>query len=160
MDIWELLVGLFVGLLGGGGIVGIWYKSRLDELRETKERLNTERRNVYAKLMDPYILLFAKIVRGEKTDEVIQQILSDDYRRSMFEFTLLGSDEVVKAYTDMMEHFYKVEESGQQDTKKTMDLWGNLRLQIRKDLGNKDTKLLGLDMLKSEIKDLYKLNKG
>ena len=60
----------------------------------------------------------------------------------------------------LFQYFYKIEESGNQDIKETLRLWGNLRLEIRKDLGNKDTKLQAIDILKPEIKDSYKLDNG
>jgi len=159
METWDLLAGVIIGILGGGGIVSIWFKSKLDELNAIREKLNTERRKVYGEILAPYIKLFAKLNRGEPIEDISQEILSDDYKRSIFELTLLGSDEVVTAYTNLMQYFFRMDESEKQDTRKTIKLWGKLRLEIRKDLGNKNTKLNEIDLLKSEIKDIYKYEK-
>ncbi len=133
-------------------------KSRLDELRAVEERLSVERRRVYADILAPYIKLFASISRGDKnTDEIGQQITSDEYRKAIFELGLVGSDKVVCAYNDLMQYFFKLGSSGKQDMYETTRLWGKLRLEIRRSLGNKNTKLTEIDMLRGEITDIDKL---
>jgi hypothetical protein len=56
-----------------------------------------------------------------------------------------------------MKHAYKVEVTGNKDPKEMMSLWGELLLEIRKSLGNKDTKLNKFDMLRAMVKDIDKL---
>lgn len=70
---------------------------------------------------------------------------------------LFGSDEVVCAYNNLMKHSYDVEVTGNKDPKEMMSLWGTLLLEIRKSLGNKDTKLNKFDMLRAMVKDIDRL---
>lgn len=156
MEWWEILLSILVVAIGGGGIFNIIIKSRLDELHKVEERLSTERRKVYTDILAPYVKLFAGIARkDQKMNEIIKQITSDDYRKAIFELGLVGSDKVVYAYNDLMQYSY----TGKQDTYEFARLWGKLRLEIRKSLGNKKTKLTEFDMLRGEITDINKLVK-
>ena len=91
--------------------------------------------------------------------EVERKITSKDYRKAIFELGLLGSDSVVRAYNDLMQYFFKLGSDGKQDMHETIRLWGTFRLEIRKSLGNKRTKLNAFDMLRGEITDIDKLLK-
>ena len=72
---------------------------------------------------------------------------------------MLGPDNVVRAYNALWEYAYKSEadENPEQRGVTYMKLWGKLLLEIRKDVGNKDTKLNEADMLRWLIKDIDKL---
>lgn len=54
----------------------------------------------------------------------------------------------------MLMYTFKSEKTGEINSKEIMRLWGALLLEIRKSLGNKDTELDELDMLRSMIKDI------
>lgn len=56
-----------------------------------------------------------------------------------------------------MKHTYEAESTGEQDPKEMMRLWGSLLLEIRRNLGNKKTKLNEFDMLRAMIKDIDNL---
>ena len=56
-----------------------------------------------------------------------------------------------------MQYIYKAEADQNPDPKEMMRLWGKLLLEIRKSLGNENTKLSELDMLRGFIKDIEKL---
>jgi len=143
-----------------GGIITWFLKSRHEELRAIEERLCDERRKVYSEILDPYVELFANLSKGEGvTSKIGQKISSKDYRKAIFELGLLGSDEVVHAYNDLMQYFFKLSPNVQQDMRETVKLWGKLRLEIRRSLGNKKTKLDEFDMLRGEITDIDKLEK-
>ena len=143
-----------------GGIITWFIRSRYEERRAIEERLHGEYRRVYAEILEPYIELFANLSRGEGVNKGIEQkITSKDYRKAIFELGLLGSDDVVRSYNALMQHSFKSASSDKQDFGDTMLLWGKLRLEIRKSLGNKKTKLDELDMLRGEITDIDKLAK-
>ena len=151
---------LYPVLVVVGGIITWIVRSRLEEFREVERKLRDERRKIYAEILDPYIELFANISRGEGVSGGIdQKITSKDYRRAIFELGLLGSDEVVRAYNDLMQYFFNLGSEQKQDMHVTIRLWGKLRLEIRKSLGNKKTKLNEIDMLRGEITDIDKLEK-
>lgn len=157
MEWWEILLYILVVAIGGGGIINIIIKSRLDELHKVEERLGIERRKVYTDILAPYVKLFAGMARkDQKMNEIIKQITSDDYRKAIFELGLVGSDKVVYAYNDLMQHVFINDSPNTQDKTEVARLFGKLRLEIRKSLGNKNTKLTELDMLRSEITDIDK----
>lgn len=144
-----------------GGIITWFIRSRLEESRELERRLRDERSKVYIAILEPYIELFASISGGDqredRMDKITKKVLSVEYRKTIFELGLLGSDEVVRAYNDLMRYFFKLGTTEKQDMYENIRLWGTLRLEIRKSLGNKRTKLNAFDMLRGEIKDIDKL---
>ena len=145
-------------LMALGGIITWVIKSKIEELRAIEEKLREERRNIYAQILDPYIRLFADL-KGKGPDLALRKITSYDYRKTAFDLNLFGSDEVVRAYNDLMKHTYKAEATGNQDPKEMIRLWGKLLLEIRKSLGNKKTKLNEFDMLRAMIKDIEELER-
>lgn len=163
MDWWEIVLSVVLIAVGGGGIVNLIIKARLDELRAMEERLRDERRKIYSAILEPYVALFASLTLEDggasKSQEIQQKITSTEYRKTISELVLLGSDDVVRAYNALMQHSFKSASSDKQDFGETIQLWGKLRLEIRKSLGNKKTKLDELDMLRGEITDIDKLEK-
>ena len=139
-----------------GGIITWFIKSKVEELRAIEEKLREERRNIYAQILDPYIRIFADM-KGKGPDNALKIITSYDYRKTAFDLNLFGSDEVVIAYNNLMKHTYEAEATENNDPNKMMLLWGKLLLEIRKSLGNKNTELNELDMLRAMIKDVDKL---
>ena len=142
-----------------GGIITWFAKSKIEELRVINEKLRKERRNIYAQILDPYIRLFADI-KGKGPGEALKMITSYNYKKNAFDLNLIGSDKVVLAFNNLMIHAYKAEATGNKDPKEMMGLWGELLLEIRKSLGNKNTKLNKFDMLKAMVKDIDKSERG
>ena len=138
-----------------GGIITWLIKSKIEELRAIEEKLREERRNIYAQILDPHIRIFADL-KGKGPGEALKQVKSYDYRKTAFDLNLFGSDEVVRAYNNLMKHTYEVEATGNPYPEEMMLLWGKLLLEIRKSLGNKKTKLDEFDMLRAMIKDIEK----
>ena len=92
----------------------------------------------------------------------MQQALSHEYKRTSFQLSLIGGDDVVRSFNDFMQYLYSMgmETQQQLDPVKWMNLWGVFLLQIRKNVGNPDTKLTPTDMLRSQIKDIDKIIGG
>ena len=64
---------------------------------------------------------------------------------------------MVIAMNELMQSFYRQKEGPtQNDTKNIIDLWGNVLLAIRRDVGNKRTKLKPIDMFRGQISDIDK----
>ena len=143
-------------LLLVAGAFGWFFKKRYEELQELEGKLREERRRIYWALLEPYVRVFAGIRSGtEETMRDAEKTMSSfDYRKTGFELDLIGSDDVVAAWNSMMKHVYRADETGARDSAELMLLFGRLLLTIRKDLGNKKTKLKELDMLRAMIKDL------
>lgn len=151
--IWLQILGPTL-LVIAGGIITWLLKSRVEELRATEERLRDQQRKIYREILDPYILLFSELKAKGSPVQALRKITSYEYRKTAFDLNLFGSDEVVKAYNALMQHAYEAESTQKQDPKKMMRFWGTLVLEIRKNLGNKKTKLDELDMLRGMITDI------
>ncbi len=144
-----------------GGIITWIVKSRLEELKAIEEKLRAERIKIYMDILAPIIKLFSDIKKTGGPETAIKQLTSYDYRKTAFELTLFSSDEVVQSYNAIMQcAFRQQEQNASQDPLEIIRLWGKLLLSIRKSLGNKNTKLDELDMLKSMFTDIDIYRKG
>jgi hypothetical protein len=138
----------------------VWYfQSRIDALRRAQDRLHDDRRKIYADVLDPIIRTFAGIRNPKETQKAMAHIQSFDWRRTAFEFSLIGSDNVVRAFNSMMQYLYQFDPQGgkQADLAELMRLWGSFLLEIRKNVGDPTTGLTPQDMLKPHIKDIETL---
>jgi len=150
----EWVVGVAVPILVAvGGVLGFLWRHRLEELRAAEERLSADRRKVYTDLLSPYTQLFT--ASSDKT-KVEQVMMSAEYRATAFDFMLIASDDAAQAYNDLMQFSYKTELVGERSWG-IMLLYGQLLLEIRRSLGNKDSMLTRIDMLRFLIKDIDKL---
>jgi len=152
----EALVGPVLMIIGG--IITWFIKSSSEELRATREKLRSERRKIYADILDPHIRIFAGL-KGLGVEEAEGKIKSYDYRKIAFDLNLIGSDGVVCANNNFMKYAYETEPN-QQDPREIMRLLGKLLLEIRRSLGNKKTKLNEFDMLRAMIKDIDNIPPG
>lgn len=148
---------LLIAILGAGGFSGLgtWaIRNRIEAIRAAQERLASDRRRLYADIVDPYVRIFAASGDHQKLEEIKQQILSVEYRKTALEIVLIGSDEVVDSYNDLMQHFYRMGGSTAQEPVEVLDLLGRLLVAIRRSLGNSATELDQWDMLRHMINDL------
>ena len=154
-----LVTPLLAALVG----FAVWYlQSRIATIRREQERLHDDRRKVYTDILDPFIRALTGIKNPRETQKALQQMLSHEYKRTSFQLSLIGGDDVVRSFNDFMQYLYSMgmETQQQLDPVKWMNLWGVFLLQIRKNVGNPDTKLTPADMLRSQIKDIDKIIGG
>lgn len=158
------IISILVIIFGGSGIIGVilnnLLRSRIEKLQEVERNLRDERRKIYDKILAPYAKLFSALGNKSKMDEVVEDIKSENYKKATFDFKLIGSDYVIYAHNKMLQYTYDSEVSGNRDSVKMILLWGNLLLEIRKNLGNEKTKLNEIDMLRGMIKDIDKILKN
>ncbi len=132
---------------------------------ELEEKLRDDRVKIYNDILEPYIILFtpdegfAKEERFHKTskaDAAKGIILSLAYRQTAFKMALVGSDEVVRSFNDLMQYFFSLQpgKNSTESTKEMIGLLGKFLLEIRKSLGNETTALDNLEMLEWFIKDI------
>jgi len=148
---------LITPLFGAAVGFAVWYfQSRIDTLRRAQERLHDERRKIYSDVLEPFIRVFAGLREPKEMQKAMRQLVSFEYRRTAFEFSLMGSDEVVRAFNDMMQYIYKFDGEGEAkpDPKQMMRLWGAFLLQIRKSVADPKTALTDVEMLRGIIKDV------
>ena len=135
-----------------------------DEARELEEKLREHRTAIYNDLLEPFVIMFtkdaglpkAKEYRGKTNADVTQsKIMSLEYKQTAFEFLLLGSDEVVRSYNNLMQFFYthELNEASIEMIQQAMALLGKFLLEIRKSVGNQTTTLHHFEMLEFLITD-------
>ena len=156
----DILAPLIVLLIAAIGIVVGWFiRYKFEESRAVRQKLNEERRNTYRKIISPYIGMLTGINDKESTAKALDKVKSPEHKEAVFDLVFFGSDSVVKAHNALFQYAYQAEggENGEQRGKTFIRLWGRLLLEIRKDVGNKDTKLDEFDMLRWLISDIDKL---
>jgi hypothetical protein len=137
--------------------IAVWYfQSRLEALRRAQDRLHDDRRKVYGDVLSPIIRAFVGVRNPKEAQKALQEIQSFDWRRTAFEFSLIGSDDVVRSFNNFMQYLYRFETAGPQQaaTVELMRLWGAFLLEIRRNVGDPKTILVPVDMLKAQIKDI------
>jgi len=159
---------ILVLLLGGLGWI---VKNRFDKAIKREEALREDRVEIYNKILEPYIIMFMKpdilakdpMYKDKSQETAISEILhSVSYRQTAFKLALMGSDEVVRAFNDLMQFFYNqdLKQVIVQDPKKPMAVLGDFLLEIRKSVGNDDTTIQNLEMLEWMITDIRKYKKN
>ena len=153
----ELIIPAIEILIAGGMV---WYfRFKTEAIRREKEKLQDERRKIYVQALAPYIRLFAGIHNRQETKKAMAQALSFEHRKVSFELYVTGSDDVVRSFNDFMQYCFSVGDKTEADSKAVLTHWGKILISIRRDLGNKKTKLKEKDMLKGWVKDIDKLMK-
>jgi len=151
--------------------IGWRIRTRLERKMELEDKLRDDRIEAYNKILEPFVILLMtdaawksnpKNRKKNKNKIAQQQMLSLEYRQQGFKLSLVGSDEVLKSYNNLMQYFYSMEDSKleNEDIKKVMSLLGKFLLEIRKSMGNKMTKLDNWDMLEWFLNDARKYRKG
>lgn len=179
----EWTVGVAVPVLlalgaGVGGILMFFVRVRLEEIRAAEERLSGERRKVYGELLLPYVQLFTpsrekaqqvlppttrkesrkQQAEPDHTEQAMARILSVEYRQTAFDLMLIASDDVVRAYNDLMQFTFRMVDADPSERSwEVLSKMGQLLLEIRRSLGIKDTELTNVDMLRFMITDIEKL---
>lgn len=91
-------------------------------------------------------------------------MLTLDYRKLGFKLSLMGSDQVVKSYNNLMQYFYNMEVNKSTESenflKKMLELLGTFLLEIRKNMGNESTSLDHWDMCEWWMSDTRKIKNG
>lgn len=154
-NILQFILTPVIAILTGAAV---WFfRSRVDALQRQAERLHSDRAKLYAQVLEPYVLAFSNIGKSQG-DDVEALYTSVDYRRAIFELNVVGSDDVIRAMNDFMQYFYGLERQEKAiEPEQFLLLFGRVLLAIRKDLGNRRTKLSEIDMLQSQIKDISRL---
>jgi hypothetical protein len=158
--------------------IGWMVSNRIEKARQLEEKLRQDRIDVYNAVLEPYILMFAKDeglpekYEGETKETILNKImLSLEYKQAAFKLSLIGSDEVFRAYSNLVQYFYttdlkqdlsdvQAKEASQKRTLEAMRLLGVLFLEIRKSVGNEKTTFEPFEMLEFLITDIRKFRKN
>ena len=152
--------------------IGWRIRHDLERRSDLEGKLREDRIEAYNKILEPFIVLLLaeaawksdpKNKGKDKNQMALQTMLSLDYRRQAFKMALVGSDSVVKAYNNLMQHVFGLaEEAGSEgatgsDPKKLISLLGGFLLEIRRSMGNETTTLDNWDMLEWFLTDARKM---
>lgn len=153
--------------------VGWKYRQSIDRKAKLEEKLRDDRIEIYNSILEPFIIILMKDEawkedkkhKGINKDKYATSILlSLDYRKISFKLSLLGSDNVVIAFNNLMQFFYaQSEQSSSCDASHTyemMSLLGKFLLEIRKSMGNEATKIDNWGMLEWFLTDARQFRNG
>jgi hypothetical protein len=150
--------------------VGWAIRNRFERAYELEEKLRDDRVCVYNEILEPFIILLTKDEAFESKKEykgkskiqiATEKIVSLSYRQTAFKLALMGSDDVVKSYNNLMQFFFNQdsEQKTNENTRRMLELLGNFLLEIRKSVGNQKTSLSNLEMLEWLITDIRRFKK-
>ena len=149
--------------------------NRITNVRQLEEKLRNDRIEIYNEILEPFLLIFSTeaIIQGslkyknEKAKTGVElatkKLLTLEYQAYAFKLSLIGSDDVVRAYNNLMQAFYHLNENTHESPNSGTHLimyMAVLLLEVRKSLGNDTTKLHALEMLEWKIKDMRTENKS
>lgn len=80
----------------------VFLKHYIEVSNRGKEDIWAARRKLYMDILDPYITIFAEFGKGSGGAEkkALNKITSLQYRKSVFEIKMIGSDNVIRAMND------------------------------------------------------------
>ena len=151
MDIGELIL----AALGGGGLVAVinqWLDRRAQARREELRALREARAPLYRQLIRPWATALASARAGQDPVQTLAGSAdSPDYHLALFEFAMTASDDLVRSFGRLMlaaslsEH---LPEAAKPVLDKPEKLLGDFVLQLRRDLGPRDTSLEPDDVIR------------
>lgn len=137
---------------------------------ERASRLETDLREdrlaVYMEILEPFVLVFTKdqgflgdkAYRGKTKDQVVLELmLSVPYRQAAFRMSLFASDDVLMAYSRLMQFFYGRGEAAESTPNQTLEmvhLLGAFLLAVRRGVGNERTGIDSFGMLEWLVTDM------
>lgn len=143
-------------------------RNRVDRAKELEEKLREDRIQIYNDILEPYMMLFTngKPESGNQTYRELGalKVSSLEYKKASFRLSLIGSDEVLRTFNNLMQFFYTMgnipDNDRETSTLKLLSLFGKLLLEIRKSVGNETTNLTNFEMLEFLITDLRKFQQN
>lgn len=152
--------------------VGWKFRRSFERQLELEDKLREKRIETYNFILEPFIILLMtdtawqhdKQNKGkDKGEYALGKLLSLEYRRQGFRLSLVGTDQVVQSYNNLMQFFYSQEKNPlpeAQHLKQMMSLLGQFLLEIRRSTGNEASKLTNWEMLEWFMSDVRELSKS
>ncbi|MEQ9285920.1 MAG: hypothetical protein RIG77_03365 [Cyclobacteriaceae bacterium] len=94
-------------LVTTGGLITWFMKSRKDSLLAIEERAKEKRLKTYEIITEPLIMMLGSRGSTKTEQKASTMILSIEYKKAGFNLITFGSDEMVRTYNKMMQHFYQ-----------------------------------------------------
>ncbi len=139
-----------------GGLISWVLKSRKESLQLAEERSREKRLETYKIILDPYIVMTTPTAKQSEKDKALGKITTVDYKRASFDLVTFGSDDTVRSYNKLMQHFFSSSHTETEDSSKHAVLlyFSELVLNIRKDLYSKRTRLKRSETIEFTINDI------
>lgn len=152
-----------------------------ERAQRLEEGMRADRIQIYNEVLKPFIVMFEEVKqrptpsprrrskagrqdRQQETRRAGEIMRSTDYREAAFKLSLFASDDVVRAFNDLMQFAYQAESSEAQtdsasestnaSTFEVLHKFGTFLLRIRQSVGNEETTLSDVEMLEWMISDL------
>ena len=129
-------------------------RTSIEQRREYQRLLAEQKRKHYfefLEFMSRFIGTSGEGKAGRSTRKQDQPVPLNEFRMWSLRLTLIGSDEVVKAW-----NYARLNDSETDDSLGVLKRWGRLWLAMRKDCGHPDTQLGVTDVLGSFVNDIEK----
>ena len=123
-----------------------------------REELFARKREMYDKLLRPYVAVFHEILAEKHNVRPLTQKKVGDILELSFLLPLYVPDRVFRAFQLVQRHANELQSSSEKNREKIATEFylslGDLLLEIRKDLGYKRTSLKGIDIIRNMIRDI------
>lgn len=142
-------------------LIGIYFQKQRDKLLIEQETFFQKKRENYFKVIEPIVLMISNASNKREQEKVIQKILTNDYRKEVLALSLYGNDAVVQSFNNLFQFIYN-EIRLKENPTLLIPLLGKILVEMRKELGNKNTTLDEFEILEfliKDIKDLKTINK-
>jgi hypothetical protein len=123
-------------------------------LHEAALRLRDERRQIYLKVLEPYIAVLQALGTGVSAQEASRRLGTNEHRKAAFELKLVGTDEVVTAFNTFARYIMDAPRRSNDPPGLVLRLWADLLLAIRRNVGEPGTQLTGRDMILDWVSDI------
>ena len=124
-----------------------------------EDNLRADRIATYNAIMEPFIILLtppgawkldSNTFEQDKNDLFISKLTSLSSRQSAFQLALVANDAVVRAYSNLVQLLWQCSEKSPllpADIRHLHSLLGQFLLEVRKSMGNEDTKLKNQEII-------------
>jgi hypothetical protein len=124
------------------------------ELAAAEARLRNDRVQVYTSVLDPYIEVLHSLGQGAPSQEANARLGSVDHRKAAFQFKMVGSDEVVRAFNAFARYIVDARRTGVDPPGEILRRWAALIFAIRRNVGERIAGLAEKDMIVDWVADI------
>jgi hypothetical protein len=141
-----------------GGLIGTLITLFFTYWTKRREEFLERKREMYNKLLRPYIAIFHEILAYKQKVQPLMQKKVGEIQELYFLLPLHVPDHVFLAFQNVQQKAFKLDNSPETEREKAAtDFYlslGDLLLEVRKDLGHKRTSLKGIDIIRNMILDI------
>lgn len=138
--------------------IGAYFQRQRDKLNIEQEAFFLKKRENYFNVISPLVLMISNGSNKTEQDKVIKMILTNEYRKEVLGLSLYGNDNVVASFNNLFQLIYNKDKL-EENPSLIIPLLGKVLVEMRKELGNKKTKLDEFRILEFLIKDIKELKK-